>query len=170
LALLGVSSLFGVPLHPLVVHAAVVLVPLSVIGLVASGWHPQWRRHYALPVALLAVGGAVAVILAASTGETLEASIRHAANAAGTRANMGEHPEQGETARLFAVLFAGGATAFWAIETWGARLRLQPWSTTATYAVSSVLGAMAIITIVIAGHSGAALVWKDVGNFVSTRR
>jgi hypothetical protein len=32
------------------------------------------------------------------------------------------------------------------------------------------LGVVAIATIIIAGHSGAALVWKDVGNFVGTRR
>jgi uncharacterized membrane protein len=163
----GIDSISGVPLHPLVVHAAVVLVPLAAIALIVLGWKSDWRHHYALPIALLAIGGAVAAIIAASTGENLEATVREAA---GTRVRFGEHPEQGDSARLFAVLFAMGATALWAVETWRERFQLKPWSATAAYVGSSVVGVIAIATMVIAGHSGATLVWKDVGNFVSSSR
>jgi Predicted membrane protein (DUF2231) len=163
----GVDSISGVPLHPLVVHAAVVLIPLAALALIALGWKQEWRRHYALPIALLAIAGAVAALIASATGENLESTIRQAA---GTRVRFGDHPEQGDTAKVFAVIFAMGATGVWALEAYRERLRLQAWTATAAYAGSSVLGAIAIATIVIAGHSGAALAWKDVGNFVSSNR
>jgi siderophore synthetase component len=150
-----------------VVHAAVVLVPLAALALIALCWKADWRRQYAFPIAVLALGGAAAAILAAATGGNLEATIR---DAAGTRVRFGEHPEQGDTARLFAVLFAMGATGLWVLETWRERLKLQSWTSTAAYAASSVIGVIAILTMVVAGHSGAALVWKDVGNFVNTNR
>jgi uncharacterized membrane protein len=165
--MLGLDSIDGIPLHPLVVHAAVVLVPLAALALIALGWKADWRRQYAFPIAVLALGGAAAAILAAATGSSLEASIR---DAAGTRVRFGEHPEQGDSARLFAVLFAMGATGLWVLEAWRERLKLQAWTSTAAYAASSVIGVIAILTMVVAGHSGAALVWKDVGNFVNTNR
>jgi uncharacterized membrane protein len=163
----GIDSISGVPLHPLVVHVAVILVPLAAIALILLGWKSEWRHHYALPIALLAIGGAVAAIIAASTGEGIEATVREAA---GSRVRFGEHPEQGDTARLFAVIFAMGATALWIVETWREQLQFKAWSATAAYVGSSVVGVIAIATMVIAGHSGAALVWKDVGNFVSSNR
>jgi Predicted membrane protein (DUF2231) len=164
---LGVNSIFGVPLHPLVVHAAVVLVPLAALALIALEWKSDWRRHYALPIALLAIGGGLAALIAASTGESLQETIRQTA---GTRVRFGDHPQQGDTAKVFAVFFAMGATGVWVLEMWRERLRLQAWTTTAAYATSSVLGVIAIATIVVAGHSGATLVWKDVGTFVSSNR
>jgi hypothetical protein len=136
----------------------------------AVGWRGQWRRQYGLHIAGLAMVGAVAVLLAAQTGESLEHSVREAARATGTpRVSFGDHPEQGSTARIFAVLFAIGAAGLWVLETWRERLRLQTWTAPAAYAATSVLGLAAVVTIVIAGHSGAALVWKDVGNFVSKK-
>lgn len=126
--MLGVSSVFGVPLHPLVVHAAVVLVPLSAVAMIVLCWKSDWRRRYGLPIALLAIGGAVAALLAAQTGSDLEATIRQAASAAGTRARFGDHPEQGDTAKVFAVFFAMAAAGLWVLETWRERLRLQAWT------------------------------------------
>lgn len=165
--MLGIDSISGLPLHALVVHVAVVLVPLAALAFILLGWKAEWRQHYALPVAVLAVGGAAAAILAAATGGSLEETIREAA---GTRVRFGEHPEQGDSARLFAVIFAIGAVGLWTLEAWRERLGLQSWTSTATYAVSSLVGVIAIATMVVAGHSGAALVWKDVGNFVATNR
>jgi uncharacterized membrane protein len=164
---LGIDSGFGLPVHPLVVHVAVVLVPLAAFALIALGWKGEWRQRYALPIAVLALAGGAAAILAASSGETLVSSVRQAA---GTRVGFGEHPEQGDAARLFAVLFAGAATGLWILETWREQLKLQPWTSTAAYLGSSVLGVVAIATMIVAGHSGAMLVWKDVGNFVSSSR
>ena len=86
------DTVFGLPAHPLLVHAAVVLVPLAALALIATGWHEAWRRAYLLPITLLAVGGAGFSFLAKQSGESLQQSVR----AAGKR--VGDHPEQGDTA------------------------------------------------------------------------
>jgi len=101
---LEISTLAGLPAHALLVHAAVVLVPLAAIALAAMCWRPAWRKAYSLPVALLAVAGAVAAYLARLSGEPIQDAVKRAAQSEGVRARFGEHPEQGDTAFVFAVL------------------------------------------------------------------
>ena len=42
-----IQSLFGLPAHPLIVHAAVVLLPLAAICTVVTAAVPRTRRHFA---------------------------------------------------------------------------------------------------------------------------
>lgn len=61
----------NLPLHPLVVHAVVVLVPLAVLtGIVVAVW-PRARRAYGWPVAAIAVLAAISIPVATSSGEQL---------------------------------------------------------------------------------------------------
>jgi uncharacterized membrane protein len=73
------STIFGLPAHPLIVHAVVVLVPLAVLsGLTVAVW-PAARARYAplaLAVATLAL---ISVPLATHTGEQLEPHVRSSA-------------------------------------------------------------------------------------------
>ena len=48
------ATVFGVPTHPLTVHAAVVLVPLAVIAVVVAALWPAARRRYGPVVLILA--------------------------------------------------------------------------------------------------------------------
>jgi predicted membrane protein DUF2231 len=70
------STIFGLPSHPLVVHAVVVLVPLAAVcGLLVAVW-PAARARYtplALGIATLAL---ISVPLATHTGEQLEEHVR----------------------------------------------------------------------------------------------
>jgi hypothetical protein len=70
------STVFGLPAHPLVVHAVVVLVPLAALsGLVVAVW-PAARARYA-PLALgIATLALISVPLATHTGEQLEQHVR----------------------------------------------------------------------------------------------
>ncbi|MBI2764370.1 MAG: hypothetical protein HYX53_00500 [Chloroflexi bacterium] len=165
----GIDTIFGLPAHALLVHAAVVLVPLAVVLFAAACWRQAWRARYSLPIALLALGGAGFALLAKQTGGPLQQSIRQAAKAAGARASFGEHPEQGNTALVFAVFFALAAAAVWAIERYRSRYSLPKWAPAASYAIALVPAALALLTMLQAGHSGAQLVWKDVGTFAASR-
>jgi len=162
-----IESLLGLPAHPLLVHAAVVLVPLAALALAIVGWKPAWRKHYAFPVALLAVAGAVFAFLAKSSGEPLEDQVKRAAQSAGVQAHFGEHAEQGDTAFVFALIFAFAATAVWAVDRFGDRWRLPKWAPLVTYCVAMLPAILALATMFVAGHSGAELVWKDVGSFAA---
>ena len=61
----------GLPMHPLVVHAAVVLIPLAVLGTFAVLLVPGWRRY--LPaVAAVATLAALTLPVATQSGEAFE--------------------------------------------------------------------------------------------------
>src|SRR3954469_25224130 len=96
LPVLFIDKIAGLPLHPLVVHLVVILVPLAAVGVVLTCWRPGWRESYLLPLTALAIVGAIAALVTTNSGEALESSIRHAASASGTRARLGDHPDQGE--------------------------------------------------------------------------
>ncbi|WP_214402838.1 DUF2231 domain-containing protein [Pseudonocardia lacus] len=61
----------GLPAHPLLVHAVVVLLPLAALGALAVAVRPKWRRGGGTVVALLALGGAVSAVLAWIAGNQL---------------------------------------------------------------------------------------------------
>ena len=166
---LVLDSIFGLPAHALVVHLAVIIVPLAAVAFIATGWRAHWRRAYSLPVAILAVAGAGASLMAAQTGGPLESMVRNAARSAGTGARFGEHPENGNTAELFAIVLAVAAVAFWAVDRYGERWKLPRWAPVGAYAVAVVPAVIALVTMAVAGHSGAQLVWKDVGTFTVAR-
>jgi uncharacterized membrane protein len=62
----------GLPLHPLVVHATVVLVGLAVLGALAIMVFPRARRRYGSLVVVTAVVATVCTVLAEQSGEALE--------------------------------------------------------------------------------------------------
>jgi len=60
----------GLPVHTLVVHAVVVLLPLGVLGTIAIAVHPAWRRtHGWLVVGVLAVATALVPVAVLSGAE-----------------------------------------------------------------------------------------------------
>jgi hypothetical protein len=63
--------IFDLPVHALVIHAAVVLLPLAAICVVLLAVVPAWRARYGLPVLALATGGALAALAAHLSGKWL---------------------------------------------------------------------------------------------------
>ena len=88
----------GIPAHPLVVHAVVVLLPLAAVGTLLVVARPAWRRQLGVWVLLLALGGVAAVPVATQTGEQLEHAI-------GGSELIAIHEERAETLLLPAVIF-----------------------------------------------------------------
>ncbi|MET0740065.1 MAG: DUF2231 domain-containing protein [Candidatus Nanopelagicales bacterium] len=65
------DTIFGLPVHPLVVHGVVVLLPLSALGVIAISLVPSWRRRYGVLVVLLAAAATAAVPVATRSGREL---------------------------------------------------------------------------------------------------
>lgn len=61
----------GLPLHPLVVHAAVVFVPLAAILSIVYVAVPRWRWATRVPTVVLSLVGLVSVITAWFSGRDL---------------------------------------------------------------------------------------------------
>lgn len=66
------EEFLGLPLHPLAVHAPVVLVPLLVATSLAYALVPRVRRYVGWAAFLLAVGAPAAVWLARASGQAYE--------------------------------------------------------------------------------------------------
>jgi uncharacterized membrane protein len=61
----------GVPLHPLVIHAVVVFVPLAALAAIAMAV-PRWRWLARWPALLLTIGATVATYVAKISGADLQ--------------------------------------------------------------------------------------------------
>jgi hypothetical protein len=153
-----VEKLFGLPAHPLVVHAAVVLLPLAAIMTIVCAAVPRARRHYALVVFGLAVVATLSVGLAQGSGEALEEQVKETQL-------VEEHAGQGEQVLPWAVAVMVTAGAVAAIPL---LMRRRPnlsgrTVTAVVVAMSLVAGAGALWTVIEVGHSGAKATWNDVG-------
>lgn len=70
----------GLPIHPLVVHAVVVLLPLAIIGTIAISLHSSWRSRYGHLVVLCGAAATVLIPVATSSGEALEKHVGRPGN------------------------------------------------------------------------------------------
>ena len=83
----------GLPIHPLVVHAVVVLLPLACIGTLAIALRPTLRARYGVLVVACAAAATVLIPVATSSGEALQNRVGSA----------GEHAEMGDQLIWFAL-------------------------------------------------------------------
>ena len=154
-----IEELFGLPAHPLVVHAAVVLLPLAAITTVVCAAVPRARRHYA-PVALgLALVATLAVGLAQGSGEELEEQVEETEL-------VEEHTEHGEQVLPWAIALTVVSAAVAAIPLLARRRPTLPARTVTAVVVAAslVVGVGATWTVIDVGHSGAKATWDDVGS------
>ena len=163
------ETLFGLPAHPLLVHAPVVLIPIAALLAVAS-LVPVLRRHTLVLAYLMAFVGGVSAILAASAGEEFQKNEQR-------EALVREHIEYGDTAQslgiALAIVAAIGLAHWWFTRkpANGEHTKGDPeeksavsWARKLSVVVVSVFALTSIaatVTIVQAGHSGAKSVWNE---------
>ena len=98
------------PLHPLVVHAVVVFVPLAALGALAMAV-PRWRWLARWPTLLVTLGATAATYVATITGEDLEED-----RGLGQLAAVRTHEEWGERLMIAMWIFAVVViVAFWVL-------------------------------------------------------
>ncbi len=144
-------DILGLPLHPLVVHAAVVLLPLAALGALLIAISQRARKRYGSLVILTTVVAAGAVVGARITGEAL----------AGTTTStgiLGTHMMWG----LLAPWPAGALVLTSLLLVLAGRGKSRPFLVTA--ALLTVVSALACIAIIIVvGHAGSTSVWGAQG-------
>ena len=141
------DTIGGLPLHPLAVHAAAVLIPLSAVALVLLVFVAKWRRAY-LPLTIGALGASVVLaFVAKQSGEALAARV----------GNPGEHQELGDLLLPASIgLFLLGLAFFFLNKSTKPKWILQLAGALSTVAVVGV-----VILSVLVGHSGAEATWKN---------
>ncbi len=142
----------GLPVHALVVHGVVVLVPLASLGLIAIAVRPSWRHAYSPVVALLATAGLVMVPVAVASGNNLRARL-HAGGVVARQ--ISAHQAQGYRVLLLAALLWLASVALLVLTRRGVRGR----AVTVVAVLSVVVALAATAQVAYAGHLGSTAVW-----------
>jgi uncharacterized membrane protein len=166
------DTIGGIPLHPLIVHAVVVLVPLASLLLLLAAVSPRIRHWAGILTPITATLALITVPLATQSGESLERRVE-------ASPTLEEHTELGDSLLYFVIVLTVLAWALWfldrraraAVATGSAasdaahasgRVTRSPMLTVVI--VLSVLSVLATtVQVVRIGHSGASASWSDVG-------
>ena len=143
----------GIPVHPLVVHAAVVFVPLTALGMIAMAIWPRFSARLGWLVVASAVLATVFSFAAKESGEVLEGRVGEPGY---------DHAELGDLMPIFAGVLLIAVVALWLIDRSapadGAAPRRGLRITVAIVGVLIALGNLVWVYRV--GHSGAKSVWS----------
>lgn len=170
------NSIAGLPLHPLVVHLAVVVLPASAIALIAIIAVPRWRRPYGWLTVAAALLGALGAFVAKESGEALAEQVGLPA----------DHAEWGDRLFVAAFVFAVVTVVWFALELLGRRTHptdavpaseaggspaphgrgAKSAMNASSSGLARVAGAAVVVVslvvlalTVVVGHSGATAVW-----------
>ena len=143
----------GLPVHALVVHATVVLLPLMSIVTIAVAARPAWRRVLATYVAIADGLLVPLTFVTIESGERFQA--RLSALAGGAEPVAGEHGERGQLMLYFAIaLFVAGLVVA-AFAGRGGVLSVL------SLVLAVVVGAGVLGWTFVVGESGASAVWRE---------
>ncbi|MGB3186502.1 MAG: hypothetical protein WBG36_14145 [Ornithinimicrobium sp.] len=146
----------GLPLHPLMVHAAVVLLAANGGALILAVVLPRFRRWLSWGLPALGVVTAITTWLTRLEGEEFLGG-REMVGA------LGDHAHWGSWAGIISIVLGVTTVVYWLTYLEPVTSRL-PWLTKpAARVVVAVLAigvaVAAIVLDVLAGHSGATSVW-----------
>jgi len=151
---MSLDTIFGLPIHPLVVHAVVVLLPLACLGAIAIAARFSWRERFGTLVLVVAVAASVAVPVATQSGESL----------AGRVGEPERHVELGEMLKFYVIpwLLLLIAMVWFSRSSIAARnYPTQRWFLALRIAVI-LMSVASIVGVVLAGHSGSQAVWTEI--------
>jgi len=146
------DTIAGLPVHILVVHVAVVLIPLSAIGATLIAARPKALRLFGAATVIGATVGVIASVIAEFSGNQL----------AGRVGWSEEHANYGDVFPIAAVAFLALLIVFWLIARGVPLNRHRPlWL--------KVIGAILIVAsigityfTVLTGYSGSKATWSEI--------
>lgn len=153
-------TVHGIPAHPLIVHAAVVLVPLAALFAAAYAVWPQRRWQTRTPAIVLAIGAALSVQIAAMTGDQLKAKLQE------NSALIQTHEHDAGLLQVAMWVLAGlMVAAWWALphetplpdQDHRGGVRLLAWPLTVLVPLAA---ATVVVLVVLTGEAGARSVWS----------
>lgn len=146
----------GLPLHPLVVHVPVVLVPLLVLSSLVYALVPQLRPRVGWVAVVLAVAAPASAVLARFSGEAYRDGIYPPADALPSDAPVLAHAHEGNWV-MYSALALGAVTLALVFLRTGGGLAAPRWVLWIITVVLVVLAAVASWYVFQAGHTGAEM-------------
>lgn len=157
------DTIFGLPLHPLVVHAVVVVAPVAALTVAAAALWPRFRRWAGPLPLLLSATALILVPVAVQSGESLEDRVKETAL-------VERHSDlAGGLLPWAALLTIGAAVLFWLARREARAGRTAsptpPRLAVAALTLVALAGATGLgIQIVRIGHSGSEAAWSEAAS------
>jgi hypothetical protein len=147
------DTILGLPVHALVMHVVVVLVPLAAAGVVAIAAVPHWRERFGVVVLAIATAGLAAVPVATRSGGKLEDRL----GASGVVARQINHHQEWGQRVIWPTL------AMWLLAVMLVLMDRQGRQGTAVKVVAALAAVAAVAAataVTITGHLGSTAVWS----------
>jgi hypothetical protein len=141
--------ILSLPLHPLVVHAAVILMPAAAISALVMSYLPSFSRRYGKLILGVSILGLLSLFAARWSGEELQEIVG---------AEISRHQNFGNITPFISAPLVILIYFRWRMDQEGANIG----SATVRRLVSVALVISAFVSLIyvlLAGHSGAELVW-----------
>lgn len=154
------DTFFGLPVHALIVHATVVIVPAAAVAVLLAALWGRFRAWARWGPLALAVTAAILAPLSTSSGENLQHRV-------GNSALIAEHSELGDMLIWWAVPVALlAAVGYWLHSFRGGRHGRTGQGaprvvSTLTAVLTVAVSVGMLVQVVLIGHSGAEAVWSD---------
>lgn len=146
------DTIFGLPVHVLVVHAVVVLVPLCALGVIVCAISRTWYDRLVIPVLVLLTAAVPASFVAKLSGEDLQARVP-------LSDQLRHHIDLGLNAPWVVLAFWIIVVAWYAVD----HSRGREAGVTKALMVLSVVAAVgATVYIVLVGDAGSRAVWEEI--------
>lgn len=148
---MNLDKVFGLPAHPLLVHAPIILIPALALAALALAMKPAWRARLATPMAIAGLAVMVLTILAAGAGEQFQLRV-------GDTPLVRDHADLGNQTEIIMIVFALVLVAL-AVAVRRTMAKLI----TPLAVLAAIAGIVTTIWVVRTGHAGAKAVWQDIG-------
>ncbi len=156
------DTVFGLPVHPLVVHATVVIVPAAALAVGLAAIWPRFRRWAGLLPLALAAAAVVLVPISTQSGEAL-------AERVGEGGLVERHEDLGRGLLPWVLLLLLGAVLLYVSDrrttsrpSGGAPSTGSRVLAVSAVVVSLVAAAGTTVQVALIGHSGATAAWSSV--------
>jgi hypothetical protein len=165
------DTVTGLPVHILVVHAVVVLVPLCFVGVLVAAVSTSWRQKLAVPILVLLAIGFLASLVAIKSGKSLRSRI-------GASPAINHHAHIGVWVPVFVVVALALTWAWLVAEERAGNITLwsdapvvpsMPVSGAPSSTVRLTACALAVVSCALAtgwiaytGDAGSRAVWKPI--------
>lgn len=146
------DTVMGLPVHSLVVHAVVVLLPLTALGAVLIALVPAWSKRFGVLVVIGAAVVAAASVVSRQSGEELASRV----------GSPQPHVDLGSVMPLIALGFFVLVLVFWLFDRGIPGGRSRPLWLKVLAAVVVAAAVFATFWVVRVGHTGAEAVWSPI--------
>lgn len=155
------EKIMGLPMHVLVIHFVVVLVPLLVVASILYAVVPRLRPWLGWVAGLLAIAAPILAFVARQSGEAFKSALVEQGVTGEFLAPINKHQSYGDLAFWFTLGLGVATLVLLAVTSGNARMENVPaWLGQVLSVVVVAFAVAAGIYVFLTGDSGARAVWE----------